>query len=149
MLQKWSFNLQSICRKTFWTFKNRPLSFSKFEGTEKVQNLFFFAKYCPFFNKLVLHQPLRSFRKKLITRTINVERLFGPYKLFSDFCHVRYYEKKWATRCYSLESLPFSTQNFVFQQHFRPLRNDLATCKMIVKTICGTLKFLACCLSYS
>ena len=41
------------------------------------------------------------------------QKSFGPYELFSDFCRVRYYEKKRATLFFSLERLPF-VQKFVF-----------------------------------
>ena len=61
----------------------------------------------------MLHQPLTSYRSKLITCTTSVKRIFAPQKMFSDFCHVRYYEKKWATRFSSLQSLLF-VQKFVF-----------------------------------
>ena len=39
--------------------------------------------------------------------------LVDPFKMFSDFCHVRKYEKKWAKFFSPLEMLPFF-QNIVF-----------------------------------
>ena len=94
-----------IVRRLFGPPKIVLRAFFKFDNTKKRPKSFFLCESLPFLNKLVLHQPLRSYRNKLITCTINVERLFGPYKLFSDFYNVRYYEKKWATSFISLESL--------------------------------------------
>ena len=88
-----------------WAFLNSIL--------RKKANIFFSLRKIAFFHKLALHQPLRSYKNRLLTCTTNVKRFFGPQKMFSDFCHVRYYEKKGAARFSSLESLLF-VQNFVF-----------------------------------
>ena len=102
-----------IVRRLFGPSKNHLLSFFKFDNTRKGPKSCFLCEMLPVFHKLLLHHPLRSYRNKLITCTKNVKRLLGPSKLFCDFCHVRYYEKIWATGFFSLERLPFA-QKFVF-----------------------------------
>ena len=43
----------------------------------------------------------------------------------------------------------FLLEILCFQQHLRSWRIDHVTCKMFVKTTCGRLNVVACCLSYS
>ena len=46
--------------------------------------------------------------------------LVCPYKFFSDVCRVRYYERRKAKTFFSLESLPFSSKNCVFNNLLGP-----------------------------
>ena len=71
-----------------------------------------------------------------------------PSELFPDICHVRYYEKKYAT-IFFRGTFAFFFKNLCFQQPLRYYRNDLITSSVFVRISFRLLQIVTWCLWYS
>ena len=107
--------------------------FVRLDTTKSIGFLFFSTGIIAFFfiNCCCINL-LGPYRKKLKTCTLNVKRLFRLYKLFSDICHVRYYEKS-GPQCFFLWKDCLLFRNLCFQQPVRCYRKHLITSTVIVK----------------
>ena len=150
VLQKWSYLFHSSCQNTLWTLITLFPRFDILDNTRKLlPKILFTGKFAFFPGNLYFQQPVRCYRNYLLTSTVIVRILFPPHKLSPEvFCSIKLQKIRpisflhWRACLFLLEIL-------CFQQHLRSRRIDHVTCKMFVKTTCGRLNVVACCLSYS